>query len=58
MPSRVVAHPFLAGLAVFSAILIAFGRINRAQPWGDLLFAAGIVLLLVAGVLFLRAGRT
>jgi hypothetical protein len=57
MPSRVREHPFLTLLAVVSAILILVGRIDRELWWGDWAFVAGIGLLVVAGVLFLIAGR-
>jgi hypothetical protein len=57
MPSRVREHPFLTLLAVISAILILVGRIGRQLWWGDWAFVAGIGLLVVAGVLFLIAGR-
>ena len=53
MPSRVRAHPFLALLAVVSAILIVVGRVNRDLWWGNWAFVAGIALLVVAGALFL-----
>jgi hypothetical protein len=53
MPSRVRAHPFLTLLAVFSAILIVVGRVNRDLWWGDWAFVAGIAVLVVAGALFL-----
>jgi hypothetical protein len=51
--SRVMAHPFLTLLAVVSAILIVVGRVNRDLWWGDWVFVAGIVVLVVAGALFL-----
>ncbi len=57
MPSRVRSHPFLTLLAVVSAILIAVGRVNRHQSWGDGVFVAGIVVLVVAGALFLVLSR-
>ena len=53
MLSRVRAHPFLTLLAVVSAILILVGRVNRDLWWGDWAFVAGIVVLVVAGALFL-----
>jgi hypothetical protein len=53
MPSRVMAHPFLTLLAMVSAILIVVGRVNRDLWWGDWVFVAGIVVLVVAGALFL-----
>jgi hypothetical protein len=57
VPSRVKAHPFLTLMAVFSAILILVGRINRGLWWGDWVFVAGIAVLLVAGALFLLLTR-
>ena len=53
MPPRVKAHPFLTLMAVVSAILILVGRVNRDLWWGDGVFVAGIVVLVVAGALFL-----
>ena len=52
MPSRVKAHPFLTLMAVFSAILILVGRINKDMWWGNWVFVAGIAVLVVAGALF------
>ncbi len=52
MPPRVRAHPFLTLMAVVSAILILVGRVNRDLWWGDPVFVAGIVVLVVAGALF------
>jgi len=52
VPSRVRSHPFLTLLAVVSAILILVGRINKDMAWGDWVFVAGIVVLVVAGLLF------
>jgi hypothetical protein len=57
MPSRVRDHPFLTLLAIASAVLILIGRLNRTQPWGDWVFIAGIVVLVLAGALFLFARR-
>jgi len=57
MPPRVRAHPFLTLMAVVSAILIAVGRVNRDFSWGDGAFVAGIVVLVVAGALFLLSAR-
>ena len=57
MPSRVTAHPFLTLLAVVSAILIVVGRVNHDLWWGDWVFVAGIVVLVVAGALFLLLTR-
>jgi hypothetical protein len=44
-------------MAVVSAILIAVGRVNRDFSWGDGAFVAGIVVLVVAGALFLLSAR-
>lgn len=52
MPSRVSEHPFLTLMAVVSAIMIVVGRINRHLWWGVPLFAAGIAVLVIAGLLF------
>ncbi len=53
MPSRVRSNPFATLLAVVSAILILVGRVNHGQGWGDWVFVAGILVLVVAGALFL-----
>ena len=53
MPPRVKAHPYLTLMAVVSAILIVAGRINKDMWWGTWAFVAGIVVLVVAGALFL-----
>ena len=53
MPSRARDHPFLTLMAVVSAILIVVGRVNKDLWWGDWVFVAGIVVLVVAGVLFI-----
>ena len=57
MPPRVKAHPFLTLMAVVSAILIVVGRINRDTWWGDWAFVAGIVVIVVAGALFILSTR-
>ena len=57
MPPRVRAHPFLTLMAVVSAILIVVGRVNRDLSWGDGVFVAGIVVLVVAGAFFLLSTR-
>jgi hypothetical protein len=57
VPSRVSAHPFLTLLAFLSAILILVGRLNRHVWWGDPLFAAGVVVIVAAGILFLVSRR-
>ncbi len=53
MPPRVRAHPFLTLMAVISAVLILIGRVNKDLWWGDWLFIGGIVVLVIAGALFL-----
>jgi hypothetical protein len=58
MPSRVTDHPFLTLMAVFSAILILLGRVNHDQWWGNLVFVAGIAVLVVAGALFLLQSKS
>ena len=57
MPPRVKAHPFLTLMALVSAILILVGRVNHDLWWGDWIFVAGIVVLVVAGALFLLLSR-
>jgi len=57
MPPRVKAHPFLTLMAVVSAILIVVGRVNHDLWWGDWVFVAGIVVLVVAGALFLLLAK-
>jgi hypothetical protein len=57
MPPRVREHPFLTLMAVASAILILVGRINRHLWWGDPAFVAGIVVIVVAGALFVLSTR-
>jgi hypothetical protein len=49
--------PIAILLAVVSAILIVFGRINHDLWWGNWVFVAGIALLVAAGVVALRARR-
>lgn len=58
MPPRVRAHPYLTLMAGVSAILILVGRINMDLWWGDLVFVAGIVVLVIAGALFVLLSRT
>ncbi|HEY7936116.1 MAG TPA: hypothetical protein VID26_03205 [Candidatus Limnocylindrales bacterium] len=57
MPPRVRAHPYLTLMAVVSAVLILVGRINNHIWWGTWVFAAGIALLVIAGVLFVLSTR-
>jgi hypothetical protein len=49
--SRLMSRPFATLLAVASAILIIVGRVNRDQPWGDPVFIAGILVLVIAAAL-------
>jgi len=44
-------------MALVSAILILVGRVNHDLWWGDWAFVAGIVVLVVAGALFLLLSR-
>ena len=44
-------------LAVVSAGLIVFGRINRETSWGTYVLLAGFAVLVVAGVLTLLPKR-
>jgi hypothetical protein len=44
-------------MAVVSAVLILVGRINNHIWWGTWVFAAGIALLVIAGVLFVVSTR-
>ena len=53
MPPRVKAHPYLTLMAVVSAILILVGRLNKDMWWGNWVFVAGIVVLVIAALLFL-----
>lgn len=57
MPSRVRSNPVATLLAVVSAVLILISRLNRHQAWGDPLFVVGIVVLLLAGALFVIRRR-
>jgi O-antigen ligase len=57
MISRARSHPLASLLAVVSAILIVVGRVNRDLWWGNWIAVAGIAVLVVAGVVFLLAGR-
>ena len=56
MPSRVRSNPFATLLAVISAVLILVGRVNHDQWWGNWVFVAGIVVLVVAGAFYLLRG--
>jgi type IV secretory pathway VirB2 component (pilin) len=58
VPSRVRANPIATLLAVVSAVMILVSRLNRHQSWGDALFVAGIVVLVVAAALFLLRRRS
>ena len=55
--SRVRSHPLATLLAVVSAILIVFGRINHDIWWGNWVFVAGIAVLVAAGAMALLARR-
>jgi O-antigen ligase len=55
--SRVRAQPVATLLAVVSAILIVFGRVNRDLWWGTWTLVAGFAVLVVAGLLTLRPRR-
>lgn len=57
MPSRVRQNPVATLLAVVSAVMILVSRLNRHQSWGDGLFVVGIVVLVLAGALFLLRRR-
>jgi hypothetical protein len=57
VPPRVKAHPFLTLMAVVSAVLILVGRINREMWWGTPAFVAGIVVLVLAGALFVLLAK-
>ncbi len=57
MPSRVKNHPFLTLMAGVSAVMILLGRVNKDLWWGTWVFVAGIVVLLVAGALFVLLER-
>ena len=46
-------NPVAILLAVVSAILIVVGRVKRGRRWGNWVFAAGIVVLVVAGAVAL-----
>jgi hypothetical protein len=49
--SRIRANPLATMLAVVSAILILVGRLNHDASWGDPVFIAGIVVLVIAAIL-------
>ncbi len=57
VPSRVMENPLATLLAIVSAVLILVSRLNRTESWGTPLFIAGIVVLVVAGALFLLRRR-
>jgi hypothetical protein len=58
MPPRVKDHPFLTLVAVVSAVLILVGRVNHDQWWGSPVLIAGIVIIVVAGLLFVVRRKT
>ena len=47
--------PIAIALAVFSAILMLVGLINRGLGWGIWVLVAGVAVLVVAGVIAVRA---
>ena len=55
--SRGMFRPLAILLAVVSAILIVFGRVNRDLWWGNWTLVAGFAVLVVAGALTLLARR-
>jgi hypothetical protein len=57
VPRRVRENPLATLMAVVSAVLILVGRLNHAQSWGDAVFIAGIVVLVLAALLFLIRRR-
>ena len=50
-------RPIPVVLVIVSAILIVAGRVNRETEWGTWVLLAGFPVLVVAGVLTLRARR-
>jgi hypothetical protein len=50
-------NPMAVLLAVVSAILIVFGRINADTSWGTWLSIAGVAVLVVAGAVQLLTKR-
>jgi hypothetical protein len=44
-------RPIPIVLAVVSAILILFGRVNHQSSWGDWVVVAGFAVLVVAAIL-------
>jgi hypothetical protein len=55
--SRVRSRPFATLLAVVSAILIVFGRVNHDLWWGNWIAVAGFAVLVVAGAFVLLTRR-
>ncbi len=49
--------PIAIALAVVSALLLLIGRVNHEAWWGDLVFFAGIALLVAAGILNFILGQ-
>jgi|APFre7841882630_1041343.scaffolds.fasta_scaffold700943_1 hypothetical protein len=49
--------PIAIVMAVVSAIMMLIGRLNHDLWWGDPLFVAGIVVLVLAGALNFYLGR-
>jgi ABC-type Fe3+ transport system permease subunit len=52
-----MSRPFATLLAIVSAILIVYGRVNHRSRWGNWIAVAGFAVLVLAGVLVLLAGR-
>jgi hypothetical protein len=48
-----MSRPFATLLAVVSAILIVFGRVNHDIWWGNWIAVAGFAVLVVAALVFL-----
>jgi hypothetical protein len=49
--------PIAIALAIVSAILLLIGATNKGEAWSPWLIAAGIAVLVVAGVLNMYLGR-
>jgi hypothetical protein len=49
-------NPIAILLAMASAVLIVVGRVNRGRWWGNWVFGAGIVVLVLAGAVALLTG--
>lgn len=55
--SRLRSNPFASLLAVVSAMLIVFGRVNHDLWWGNWILLAGFAALVLAGAAFLLTRR-